>query len=126
MNNGVKVTVTFKREEMDDDVADISYLQDTAGNYEGCTLEEITDNVAKDSARLQAYYNGDWRMIGIRAVATIWIQRPGYQTNYTLESSGLYGIESDSGEEYLNEVYAEECSQLREDIEAMKTAEFQS
>lgn len=120
----VKVTVTFKREECNDNDADISHLQDTHDNYKGLPANEIEKYAAQDAARLKAYYVGDWHMIGIRAVATIWVQREGYRTNYTLESPGLWGIESDSGEEYLNEVYAEECATLRADIEAMATAEF--
>jgi hypothetical protein len=122
----IKVTVTFKREEVEDYNAGVSYLEHTASNYAGCTPDEIAKYVAQDRDRLAAYHRGDWHMIGIRAVATIWISRPGYSTCYTLESPGVWGIESDSGEDYLNEVYQEECAQLRDDIEAFKLAGLKS
>lgn len=122
----MKVTVTFKMQKTDDTNADVSYLQDTASNYLGCTVEEIEEYVRQDEARLAAYYANEWHMIGIRAVATIWIEREGYLTNYTITSPGIWGIESDSGDDYLAEVYADEQAILRADIEAMKGAEVQS
>lgn len=115
----VKVTVTFSRQEMVDESPDLSYLEQDCFN----------DTEAKEGlARIEAYKRGDWHMIGIRAVATIWVQRylPNYRTQHTMESAGLWGIESDSEESYLQSVYKEECSQLQADIEAMKTAEFKS
>lgn len=114
-----KVTVTFKREEMDDDSPDLSWL-DQSDKEMGEGFE------AQSRERLAAYKRGDWHMIGIRAVATIWIKREGYMTNYTIESPGLWGIESDSDAAYLQSVYEEECAVLREDIEAFTTAEFKS
>jgi hypothetical protein len=110
-----KVTVTFKMEQIEDSDGDLSYLEqdcfDGPGEMDG-------------PARIAAYKRGDWHFIGVRAVAIIWIQRDKYRTNYTLESPGCYGIESDSDESYLKEVFAEECDTLRSDIEAMKNAEF--
>lgn len=122
----IKVTVTFKREEADDCDADLSYLTDTRDNYRGLPADEIAKYVDQDLERLAAYRRGDWYMVGIRAVATIWIERPGYRTNYTIKSPGLWGIESDSGEVYLKSIFDDECATLRADIEAMKNAEFKS
>lgn len=126
MNNVTKVTVTFTMQEAHDQDADASDLMDTAWKYDGCTAEETATYIAQDKERLKAYRNDEWHYIGIRAVATIWIERPGYRTNYTLESPGLWGIESDSGNAQLDSVYADECATLRADIEAMKLAEFKS
>jgi len=112
-----KVTVTFSRQEMDDDSPDLSYLEQDCFN----DPKEGKPNYGFE--RLAAY-GGDWHMIGIRAVATIWVQRVGYQANYTIKSHGLWGIESDSEESYLQSVYKEECSQLQADIAAMGAAEF--
>lgn len=114
--SNVKVTVTFSRQEMDDDSPDLSHMEPQTWMGE-------EDKVA-NAERVAAYNRGDWHMIGIRAVATIWIQRDNYRTNYTIESPGLWGIESDSEESYLQSVYKEECSVLQADITAMGAAEF--
>jgi hypothetical protein len=120
-----KVTVTFKREEADDcDSRPEDHL--VASNYEGCTPGEIAMYVAQDQVRIKAYHTGAWNYIGIRAVATIWIEREHYRTNYKLKSPGVWGIESDSDSSYLDEVYLDECNVLRADIEAMKQAEFKT
>lgn len=122
--SSIKVTVTFKMEEAEDTDPDLSYLEQSYDEVESAI--ERARYRRQDLGRLAAYQMGDWRMIGIRAVATIWIQRGNYSTNYELQSPGLYGIESDSGSEYLKEVFDEECATLRADIEAMKNAEFKS
>lgn len=114
-----KVTVTFKRQETDDSDSDVSYLEPGGRGRIGTKAEQ-----AADAERLAAYRKGDWHMIGIRAVATIWVQRDSYRTNYEITSPGLWGIESDSEESYLQSVYKEECSILQTDIAAMGAAEF--
>lgn len=65
----------------------------------------------QDEDRLQAWRNDEWRFVGIRAKATIKIP---YGINgecwirSEIFSPGLWGIESDSGEPYLRQVYREE------------------
>ncbi len=113
-----KVTVTFKREECDDDSPDLSYLEQDCFN----NATEGKPNEGFD--RIAAYKRGDWHMIGIRAVATIWISHGNYCTNYELKSPGLWGIESDSDAAYLESVFREECNVLQADIAAMGAAEF--
>ena len=112
-----KVTVTFNMEQIEDSDGDLSYLEQDCFDGPGET---------DGPARIAAYKRGEWHFIGVRAVATIWIQRDNWRTSYTLESPGCWGIESDSGESYLKEVFAEECAMLRSDIEDMKNAEFKS
>lgn len=118
-----KVTVTFSMETTDDDSPDLSYLEQSYDS-DVPNLEERDMYRKRDAERLAAYRRGDWHMIGIRAKATIWIQRSGYQTNYTIESPGLWGVESDSEKSYLDSVFKEECSILQADIMAMQAAEF--
>lgn len=120
--SNVKVTVTFKRQDMDDDSPDLSHLEQAYDDV--ADPSERAGYRRADLARLTAYYQGHWHMIGIRAVATIWVQRDNYRTNYEITSPGLYGIESDSEESYLQSVYKEECSVLQSDIAAMGAAEF--
>lgn len=119
-NTKPTVTITFRRLEADDDSPDVSYLKDTADNYKGCTAEEIDKYVAQDMERYKAWCNDEWHMIGIRARATIIIRYAQYATSYELDSPGLWGIESDSGAEYLESVFQDECDILRADIEALK------
>lgn len=118
----VKVTVTFKRQELDDDSPDLSHLEQ--GYDDVADPEERAKYRRQDLVRLAAYRNGGWYMMGIRAVATIWIERPGYRTNYEISSPGLWGIESDSEDSYLESVFKDECSVLQTDIAAMGAAEF--
>ena len=114
--NNLTATVTFKREECVDDSPDLSYLEQ---DYKGCNDAEQMR--AQDALRLAAYKRDDWHMIGVRAVATVTIHdaRSRCTHQHMLKSCGLWGIESDSGEAYLAEVYAEECAQLSADIKAM-------
>jgi hypothetical protein len=112
----VSVTVTFARLEADDDSPDVSYLEQDCFNL----ASEGKENEGFD--RIAAFKRGEWSMIGIRAKATIIIRRANYATHYELESPGLWGIESDSGEDYLKSVFDDECAILRADIEALKLA----
>ena len=65
----------------------------------------------QDEDRLEAWRNDEWRFVGVRAKATIKIP---YGINSEcwirtrLFSPGLWGIESDSGGPYLQQVYREE------------------
>lgn len=116
MSDNIKVTVTFSRQEIDDCDPDLSYLEPQTWMGE----EDKTAN----AVRLAAYQRDEWHMIGIRAKATICVQRLGCSTSYELTSPGLWGVESDSDESYLQSVYEEQCSVLQSDITAMGVAEF--
>lgn len=99
-----------------DDSADVSYIGNIA-----TTLEE---NLA-DEARLQSYYHGDWHMIGVRATAEISI--PYGEISWTIahiSSPGVWGIESDSSEEYLKAIYAEETAILLSMLDSIKDYEL--
>lgn len=115
--SGATVAVTFERQECHDSDGDTSYLTQ---NYSDVTPAQREQYLAADRERLEAYRRGDWHFLGIRARAHIAITRDRYTTHYTLESPGLWGIESDSGEDYLKSVFAEECDILKGDIEALK------
>jgi hypothetical protein len=104
------VYVTFERIELFDETA-------TPDDY----LFQDPDYQEQDQARLDAWNRDDWHFIGIQARAHVLLVRNGTGTIYTLESPGLWGIENDSGEEYLAEVFAEECSTLRDDLKALGT-----
>lgn len=57
----------------------------------------------------EAYARGEFDFVGVRAEADVLIE----DTLQTLTSPGLWGVESDSGEEYLVSVAVEEYEQLR-------------
>lgn len=69
----------------------------------------------QDKERLDAYNRGVWWMIGIRAVATIHIPVNDKVVKIqTIDSGGLWGIESDSDSSYLNEIGKEQVEEVRE------------
>lgn len=102
------IYITWYREELEDSDA-------SPRDY----LFQDPDYQEEDQARLEAWQAGDWHMVGIRARAEILIVRNGMGTTHTLTSAGLWGVESDSGEEYLSTVFEEEKAALLEDMRAM-------
>jgi hypothetical protein len=90
---------------------------DTAGPMDYLFQDE--DYREQDQERLDAWRAGEWRFIGIAARAVVTVIRDGIGTVLEFDSPGLWGVESDSGEEYLAEVFAEECEQLKACIAAL-------
>lgn len=74
------------------------------------------DSPEEDYRRMESYNNGDWCMLGIIAKAEI-LTPSG--TRQTIRSSGLWGVESDSGEDYLKDVGAEQLVELRAELESL-------
>ena len=70
-------------------------------------------NAEANAERLAAYRAGEWHCIGIRAQAAFLIDLGHGALIQTVESPGLWGIESDSDPEYLDQVFAEEAQTLR-------------
>jgi len=98
LDTGHPMTVSrqnFERITVVDEFPDLSWLDDVA-----------------DRQRLEAYDHGFWNMIGVRAKATFLIPLNGHYVIQTITTPGLWGIESDSDEDYLDDVYAAECAQL--------------
>lgn len=78
---------------------------------------ETTGNpasVEQDWHRAEAY-GDEWHMVGIRAVATLTIRG----VRQTLTSGGLFGVESDADDSYLQEVALEELADLRDTLAAL-------
>lgn len=109
---GSKVDVTFRREVTPDDHPDLSWLDQTD--------KEMGEGFESEAQkRKDGYQRGDWHMVGVRAVADVTIVRKDRTATYTLRSPGVWGVESDSSEEYLQELFNEECTALRADIDAL-------
>jgi len=72
------------------------------------------DHAAENAERLAAYRTGDWSCLGIKAKASFLIGLGEAAIIQTVESPGLWGIESDSDAGYLSEVFGEETGILRD------------
>lgn len=67
--------------------------------------------------RMSRYEAGAWGFVGVRAKAVVTLPIGGNSViTYTLKSAGLWGVEDDSGEDYLNEVFADQAAELVEHI----------
>ena len=90
-------------------------------------LFQDPDYREQDEARLASWRNDEWHFVGIRARATIKIPygiNPECWITSELLSPGLWGIESDSGQDYFQEVYQEERDILTGMLTSLKTYEL--
>ena len=94
----------FEMQEIPDESPDTSYLEQ--GEFED---------------RLNEYRNDDFYFVGIRASVTVQIPhgKDGTKILQTITSPGLWGIESDSGKEYFQSVFAEESEVLADMLKAL-------
>lgn len=128
--------VQFERVIIDDDAADRpdqmqdgfwpSQDPDNAGYVGDCTAEQFAEHQRAAERRMRDYDSGTWNYVGVRARALCFIVCNGVGTHITLESAGLWGIESDSGDDYLDEVYHEEIGQLKNIIAAMSNPTYEN
>ena len=95
---------TIERVVCFDPDPDLSYLDPDAD----------PDYAAENAERLAAYRAGDWACLGIKAKASFLIGLGEAAIIQTVESPGLWGIESDSDAGYLSEVFGEETGILRD------------
>lgn len=70
-----------------------------------------------DWRRMEDINNGEIGFIGIKAEAHVQFIEHG--TVQEIQSSGLWGIESDSGQEYFDSVAAQQLAELRCELEAV-------
>lgn len=66
-------------------------------------------NGLQDFERMESLERGEWYFLGVDAVAQIVV----HGVIQTIESGGLWGIESDSDEDYIESVEKEEIDALR-------------
>jgi hypothetical protein len=87
-------------------------------------LFQDPDYCTQDQARLDAWRNGEWHFVGVRARAAIKVPHginPQCWITSELLSPGLWGIESDSSHEYFLQVYQEEREILIGMLALLKT-----
>jgi hypothetical protein len=82
--------------------------------------EEVRERMEE---RKRRWEQGEWWMTGVRAAAKVrWYDESAPDGHYlieTISTPGLWGVESDAGEEYLDEIYREELTTLRDMLKAM-------
>lgn len=87
----------------------------TAAGY--CPPEHFEQSMETAKTRMARFEAGVWNYIGVRAKAVVHIPiGNGSMCTYTLKSAGVWGIESDSGEEYLQKVFMEQAQELLEHL----------
>jgi hypothetical protein len=81
----------------------------------------------QDQARLKAWRDDEWHFVGIRAKATIKIphsSNPECWITSELLSPGLWGVESDSDDQYFQQVYQDERDILLAMLATLKTCQL--
>ncbi|HJX79187.1 hypothetical protein [Glutamicibacter sp.] len=97
-----------------DQYPDISYLQQS--------YDDVKDPIERqkyldqDKQRLNDANNGYWWMIGVYAQTEILVPIDGTNSCQLipLKSGGLWGIESDSGSDYIQDIEKQEIDQLKD------------
>lgn len=84
------------------------------GYSKGVSEEMARQYCKSDFDRMEAYNRGDWYAIGIIAEAIIELPCNGYKKMQVISSGGLWGIDSDSGSKYIEEIENEQLSELKE------------
>ena len=72
--------------------------------------------------RQAAFRRGEFHYVGVRASCMVTLRsqwEPHYTIEHVVESPGIWGIESDMGDAYIDEVFEEEAGILREMLAAM-------
>lgn len=69
--------------------------------------------------RMAAWAKGDWEFVGVIARADIAVPiGQGCFTSFTIDSAGLWGVESDAGD-YLDEVFEQEKAELLSNLKTL-------
>ena len=82
-----------------------------SSDYDGSGIDELRQYTDEDYKRMEAYNNGEWYMVGVKAFAKV--HQLGGTVIQGMESGGLWGVESDSGEDYFKELAQEQLRELR-------------
>ena len=84
----------------------------THGNRKQAIRALDLQYIEEDYQRHEALNRGEWDYIGVRAAVELPIPFGKDRILTRIESPGLWGIESDSGEDYLDSVFQEESAIL--------------
>ncbi len=114
--------LSVRAEVVPDSDGDYSWLEQTPAQLG--SLETAVGSLGTavwNRRRLNALRNGDWWFVGVRVVVDVAMVnlRGGTENTFTLDSAGLWGIESDSGAEYFAQVAADEWGELAPQLLAL-------
>src|ERR1700730_9929683 len=87
--------------------------------------DEYLDASWLEGMRLAAYRNGEFELVHIAAEARCFIVSNGVGVYVNMRSGGIGGVESDSGEDYLNELYDEQVAELKKMIAAFANPTYE-
>lgn len=110
--DSIKIVVTI------DEYPDLSYLD----QFENSQDPEERKYYEQDQERKRQYNEGYWNCIGIQAQTEIKIPGKYGSTLHTITSPGLWGIESNSGNQYFKKVAREEADNLKHDLRALNVS----
>jgi hypothetical protein len=98
-----------------------NYINKSGNPTDGMTYAEARKYTHQDYERMEALQRGDWCFIGIKAVAEVHLTDGDSfrTTTQIIRSPGCWGIESDSGQDYITEVEQEELSNLKSELSAI-------
>ena len=111
ITEGKPFCIEIRTKTMIDDNPDLSYLSQDYHEIEDIDEREKYRN--QDIVRLENY-NNSWNTIGIKAYTMIYL--PIGNNSFKLQeidSGGLWGIESDSEKEYIQEIKNEQIDELK-------------
>jgi len=94
-----------------------NYVDDNGKLVDGVTSEEVIRYVKQDYERMEGLNAGAWSFVGIVAEAKLQITQDA--PLQTITSAGLWGIESDSGDDYFNSVADDELAQLKTELKGL-------
>jgi hypothetical protein len=93
------------------------YFIPNSENYKGLPEADIRKHCRQDFARAESLNRGDWCFLGIRVDAQVILRTEnGSGIVQDITSGGLWGIESDSENSYLESVAADEWSELKKEL----------
>ena len=88
--------------------------------------ERFAEELDKAHARMRGFELGAWEYIGVRARALCLVVRDRVGTLINIDSPGVWGVESDSGEEHIKGIYEDEISQLQDILAAFGNVTFEA
>ena len=68
---------------------------------------------ASDAEYIRSWQADEWRYIGIRARCTVVAEHDGMTFTAERHSHGLWSVEDNSGQDYLDEIFREESDTLK-------------
>lgn len=85
--------------------------------------EQFDEEQRKAEERMEAWLNDEWEFIGVMAKGTIYIPIGGKSFRVMeLQSAGLWGIESDADDSYIESVFQEERDGLMDELKTLGVA----